>query len=435
MSDELVRVEALGKRFRLYSSPWDRAREWASFGRRPRHTDVWAFRGVSFSLKRGECFGVIGPNGSGKSTLLKVLSSVLTPTEGRFQVRTPHFYSLLELGTGFHPDLTGRENLRESARLLGLPDEYLAAETVEEIRAFADIGDYFDRPIRFYSSGMHVRLAFSLFAFLRTELLVVDEALSVGDIFFQQKCMERIDAMQTAGTSFLFVSHDMESVRRLCTETLVLNEGSPIFLGPTSEAVNRYYGLVNPAGFAPTAHLRPRAAESREGMNAEAIAHGDILAGAGRRHGEGGLEVLAARVTDEAGQDVRSAPVRGLLNFDLLIEAHRSVAFPSAGLALYDRLGNLVFAAGAGSLRHQLPPLDPGQRLIVRLGVRMSLHPGPYTLVLGASEHGRPQDWHESLGPIEVFRSDDGPPTFYGIADLPITCHHVMADLESTTAV
>jgi homopolymeric O-antigen transport system ATP-binding protein len=240
----MVEVEGLGKRFKIYPTPWHRALEWATGGQVTAHSDFWALRDISFTVPAGECFGVIGPNGSGKTTLLKVLSRVLQPTEGRFRVNAPAVYSLLELGTGFHPDLTGRENLYQSARLLALPPEMLNPDVVERIREFADIGDFFDRPFRFYSSGMQVRLGFSLFAFLEPDLLVVDEALSVGDVFFQQKCAARIEALRQGGTSFLFVSHDMDAVRKLCREALFLQGGRAAFLGPSSEAINRYHRAV-----------------------------------------------------------------------------------------------------------------------------------------------------------------------------------------------
>jgi ABC-type polysaccharide/polyol phosphate transport system ATPase subunit len=420
----LVEVEGLSKRFKIYRTPWDRALEWASAGRLRRHEDFWALRDISFGVPAGECFGVIGPNGSGKTTLLKVLSRVLRPTEGRFRVNAPAVYSLLELGTGFHPDLTGRENLFQSARLLGLPGVLLRPDLVEQIREFADIGDFFDRPLRFYSSGMHVRLGFSLFAFLQPDVMVVDEALSVGDIFFQQKCAARIEAMRETGTTFLFVSHDMEAVRKLCGQVLLLDSGRAAFLGPSSEAVNRYHSLVfhgrPPRG--PVLHHRE--ADPQAGMTAAEVERGNILKPDGRRHGDRGLEVVAARVTDGAGRDTTAVGMREELRFDLLIVAHEAVSSPSAGFVLFDRLGNCVFSAGTGNLGHRLPALRPGERVVVRLTVTFSVQPGRYTFNVGTAELGRVHDWHEMLGPIEVLHEGLGPPPFYGLAELPMVTRH-----------
>jgi len=420
----LVEVEGLGKRFKIYPTPWHRALEWATAGRARRHSDFWALRDISFTVPRGECVGVIGPNGSGKSTLLKILSGVLQPTEGRFRVGAPAVYSLLELGTGFHPDLTGRENLFQSASLLGLPAHLLSPEVVERIRDFADIGDFFDRPLRFYSSGMQMRLGFSLFAFLEPDLLVVDEALSVGDIFFQQKCAARIEALREAGTSFLFVSHDMEAVRKLCREVLVLDAGQAAFLGPSSEAVNRYHSIVFRGRPSKGPLLHDRRPDPREGMTADAVLRGNVLAANGRRHGDRGLEIVAARLSDAAGHDTLTVPLKEYLHIDLLIVAHESVDSPSAGFVLFDRLGNLVFSAGTGNHGHRLPALGPGETLVVRLTVTFSVQPGRYTFNVGTTEPGRVHDWHEMLGPILVFHEGDRPPPFHGLAELPMECRH-----------
>ena len=420
----MVSVEGLGKRFKIYTSPWHRAGEWLSGGRRNLHTDFWALRDISFSVAPGECFGIIGPNGSGKTTLLKILSGVLVPSKGRFSLRASTVYSLLELGTGFHDDLTGRQNVFQSARLLGLPAGEPRPEVVEQVREFADLGEFFDRPLRFYSSGMRVRLGFALFAHLKPELLIVDEALSVGDIFFQQKCAARIDAMRQAGVSFLFVSHDMEAVRRLCRQALVLSHGRSAFLGPSEEAINRYHGLM--AGQDPTRRapeLEDREADEQPGMTPDEVRRGSILRADGPRHGEGGLELQAARVTDEKGRDSLVVRMQEVRHIDLLVVARRPVASPSAGLALYDRFGTMVFSAGTGHYRHRLPALAPGDALVVRLDLRFNVQPGEYTFTLGTSEPGRFHDWHEQVGPIEVTAAQGEHP-FHGVAELPMECRH-----------
>jgi lipopolysaccharide transport system ATP-binding protein len=431
-----VAVEGLGKRFKIYRTPWDRGLEWLGGGRIRRHEDFWALRNVSFSLDPGECLGVIGPNGSGKTTLLKLLSGVLSPTEGRFELGASTIYSLLELGTGFHPDLTGDENVRQSVQLLGLPDDYLRGGVLERIRDFADIGEYFNRPIRYYSSGMLVRLGFAMFAFLKPELLVVDEALSVGDVFFQQKCIARIDELRASGTSFLFVSHDMAAVRRLCPQTIVLEHGRVAFHGPTEEAINRYHSLVFPRDpLRPAPHLQDREADPQAVLTPSEVQEGNILHVGGRRHGSRDVELQAARVTDDHNKDTLSVPLRGTLRFDLLLVTREAVASPSAGLSLLDRLGNIVFSAGTGHHGHRLPALQAGESLVVRLSVRFNLQPGQYTLTLGVSELGHALDWHEGLGPIEVFHAGAGPVPFHGIADLPMECHHGLVGRSTSQAV
>jgi lipopolysaccharide transport system ATP-binding protein len=233
----IIRAAGLSKKFRIYPRPWGRLSEWVTLGGVKRHEEFWALRDVSFDIARGDALGVVGVNGSGKSTLLKILTGAMYPTSGEFDV-TGRILSLLELGTGINPLLTGRQNVVQSAALLAFESDYVRAK-LPEVEAFAELGDFFDKPVRLYSSGMLVRLAFSLFACLEPDVFVVDEALSVGDVFFQQKCVRRIEQMRERGTTMLFVSHDMQIVRRLCPRVLLLSRGRAEFLGPTDEGVSR----------------------------------------------------------------------------------------------------------------------------------------------------------------------------------------------------
>jgi len=233
-----VSVINLSKRFRLYGRPWHRAAEWAAFGHIHYHTDFWALRDISFRLERGESLGIIGPNGAGKSTLLKILSRALYPTSGRFEV-IGRAVSLLELGTGFNPDLTGIQNVFNSARLLGFDEPYVRSR-LAAIVEFADLGDFIQRPIHIYSSGMYVRLAFSLFAFLDPEVYIVDEALAVGDSSFQKKCVERLKELRQRGVTILFVSHDLWRVEALCNRAIYLDRGIIKSAGEPVQVVKCY---------------------------------------------------------------------------------------------------------------------------------------------------------------------------------------------------
>lgn len=235
----VIQVEQLAKRFKIYANPWDRAREWLM--RRQYHTEFWALRDISFELKAGEIFGIIGRNGAGKSTLLKILTGALMPTSGSFFI-DGRVLSLLELGGGFNPELTGRQNLYHNSQMLGLPRAYVE-QHVAEIEAFAELDDYFDRPFKLYSSGMQARLGFSLFAFLECDVLILDEILSVGDIFFRQKCYERLDQLVTRNTSIILVTHSMPTVQQYCHRAMVLDQGRAVFLGNPGEAVDHYSWL------------------------------------------------------------------------------------------------------------------------------------------------------------------------------------------------
>jgi ABC-type polysaccharide/polyol phosphate transport system ATPase subunit len=223
MDDAVVRVLNLSKRYKLYTNPWHRAAEWISLGHLQRHSDFWALKEVSFHLERGECLGIIGPNGAGKTTLLKILSRALYPSAGSFEVRGQTL-SLLELGTGFNLQLTGTQNIFNSARLLGFSDEYVKGRLAAIIE-FSELGDFMDRPLQIYSTGMYLRLAFSLFACLEPDVYIIDEALAVGDASFQKKCMDKINEMRQSGVTLLFVSHDLWRVEALCNQAIYLNHG------------------------------------------------------------------------------------------------------------------------------------------------------------------------------------------------------------------
>lgn len=436
--DIMISVKGLGKRFKIYTHPWKRAVEWASLGRITHHQAFWALRNISFEVERGECVGIIGPNGAGKTTLLKILTRALHPTEGEFEVRG-NVLSLLELGTGFNLELTGRQNIHHSAQLLGFPDGYVSG-MIDDIEAFAELGEFFDRPIKIYSSGMYVRLAFSMFVFMRPQILIVDEALSVGDVFFQQKSFAKMREMIAGGTTCLFASHDAAAIRNLCNRAVFLNNGHINFIGDPEEAISRYHGQLGdrpePGEAITIASDEPSEFDDDHPVvdPADIVAH-DVLGSRKNRHGAGGLEVVAARVVDSQGRDRLQVEMMNTLTVHMLLRAHQSITEPSAGIHLYDRLGNLVFAAGTRQLQHHLPPLEAGEELVISMTLQFNVQPGEYTFCLGASEPssdggpnvGYVHDRHEMLGPLVVTYDSDRLYPFYGIAKLPMTVqfHHV----------
>lgn len=238
-SDNLaITVRNLSKCFHLYDKPRDRLLQMLSFGRRQYYRDFWALRDLSFEVKRGETIGVIGRNGSGKSTLLQMICGTLTPTSGEIWTHG-RIAALLELGAGFNPEFTGRENVYLNASILGLTKRE-TDERFDDIAAFADIGNFIDQPVKVYSSGMYVRLAFAVAINATPDVLIVDEALAVGDARFQYKCMRRIKDIQNAGAAVLFVSHDVGSVRTLCQRAVWLDKGELRMAGAVAGVTSKY---------------------------------------------------------------------------------------------------------------------------------------------------------------------------------------------------
>ena len=232
----VVRAVGLGKTYRVYATPWDRVLEAVS--RRPRHRDFEALSGVSFELPRGEGLGVVGQNGAGKSTLLKILAGIVAPTAGRTEVRGK-VASILELGSGFHPEFTGRQNIRLNAAMLGLG----AAEVEEKTPAiieFSELGEFIDRPVKTYSTGMAMRLGFAIATQVEPDVLIIDEALSVGDGYFQKKCMDQMQEFLADGGTLLFCSHAMYYISSFCRRALWLRHGRPEAMGPAEEVIREY---------------------------------------------------------------------------------------------------------------------------------------------------------------------------------------------------
>ncbi len=240
MGDVTVHAEGLTKTYRSYATPWDRLVELVT--RRRRHREFHALADINFSLPRGEGLALIGENGAGKSTLLKILAGITAPTAGSFQV-TGKIASILELGSGFHPEFTGRQNVVLNAAMLGLSEEELRRK-MPDILAFSELGEFIDQPVKCYSTGMAMRLGFSIATQVEPDVLIVDEALSVGDGYFQKKCMDRLRAFVDGGGTLLFCSHAMYYVSAFCQRALWLRQGRAEALGPVSDVVREYENFL-----------------------------------------------------------------------------------------------------------------------------------------------------------------------------------------------
>jgi lipopolysaccharide transport system ATP-binding protein len=292
---EAIRVSAVGKCYNIYDRPQDRLREALWRRRKLLHREFWALRNVSFTVQRGESVGIIGRNGCGKSTLLQIIAGTMTPSEGEARV-SGRVSALLELGSGFNPEFTGRENVYLNAAILGIPRQEMERRFAD-IAAFADIGEFLDRPVKTYSSGMHARLAFSVAVAVDPDILIVDEILAVGDIGFQQKCVARLRRLREAGMTLLFVTHSPDAIRSVCQKALFLVDGQAMYFGPADRAVDLYLARVreesNREMLATDAEYRRPvkfetaiAAETRYGAGHVQIERVELYDAAGRaRHG------------------------------------------------------------------------------------------------------------------------------------------------------
>jgi lipopolysaccharide transport system ATP-binding protein len=366
-SDLAVRASGLGKQYQLGErvrsfTLRDRLSEVFKRRRQPPRGPLWALRDVSFAIRRGEAVALIGGNGAGKSTLLKILSRITVPTAGKAEL-WGRVGSLLEVGTGFHPDLTGRENIHLNAILLGMTRAELRSR-FDAIVEFAEINAFLDTPVKRYSSGMYMRLAFAVAAHLETEILLVDEVLAVGDLAFQRKCLGKMDALAGSGRTVCFVSHNMDAVQRLCSRGLLLDQGQLVADGAISEVVSTYRHsgtLDDSLGAFDRSHA------VRDGW--ARIADIRLTTHGGRAGRVATDDELAFEIDLETIDEQRSSSLRGLV-VELVV--HAEEGYPVFSLMNVDDEGVELPASSRCTLRLRLsaPTLVPGRyRLFAFLGL------------------------------------------------------------------
>lgn len=382
-SDEIaIRVQNLGKRYEIYDTPRDRLKQFFAprlqrlAGQTPKQyfREFWALKDISFEIKKGETVGIIGRNGSGKSTLLQIICGTLTPTSGSVETRG-RIAALLELGSGFNPEFTGRENVYMNASVLGLSEEEIDAR-FDDIAAFADIGQFIEQPVKIYSSGMYVRLAFSVIAHVDAEILVVDEALSVGDAVFTQKCMRFIRSFQERGT-LIFVSHDTNSVQNLCKTGIWLGNGQIQKVGTSKNVAEAYlqYTLQEVYGDAAKLSATSSAADpsviaayspEEEKSNAT-IDYGSIASVRDNSINASGWKTGAAEIVSVALQKLLPGPdgvFAGGEKVRMVIhaKANEALANPILGFLVRDRLGQDLFGENTLPFTATAPrSVGPGQ--------------------------------------------------------------------------
>ena len=348
-----LRVEGVSKQYRIYDRPGDRLTEAVTRGRWKRHREFWALRDVSFEIEPGTTTGIVGPNGSGKSTLLQIITGTLEPTHGAVW-HAGRVAALLELGAGFNTEFTGVENVYMNAALMG----FSRAETdalLPEIERFAEIGAFLHQPVKTYSSGMYVRLAFATAISTRPQILIIDEALSVGDAVFQHRCLRRIKEMQEGGTTILFVSHDPSAIKALCTRAVLLNNGRVVSDGKPSDVLNRYQKLIMEREEAYEAQSPAASDAAGEGGAIDEGAATDSegarrVAGHPRytfRHGDRSAEVLDAELLDASRRGVDLIETGDSLTARLRVRFHANIEEPVFGFLIRNRHG--IHAYGANT--------------------------------------------------------------------------------------
>lgn len=381
MSEYAIRAEGLSKRYVLgervgYATLRDAISRGAGkiFMRRGKDPsrEIWALSDVSFEVKHGEVLGIIGRNGAGKSTLLKILSRITEPTRGRARM-AGRVGSLLEVGTGFHPELTGRENVFLNGAILGMTRREIR-EKFDEIIAFAEVERFVDTPVKRYSSGMRMRLAFSVAAHLEPELLFVDEVLAVGDAAFQRRCLRRMDDVASRGRTVLFVSHNMAAVSSLCTRAILLRDGKLAEEGSPADIIEEYIGTDRPTD---GCVLFPEPEEPQS------------------------ARLTAVRLKDRSGLVSTSVGVGEACVIEVECEARETLANPSIGVVIQDRLGQNLIRLTMRETHGEAPAMNEGGKVTLEIP-SLPLLPGSYYLQIGLVSSGRLVDLAENALLFEV---------------------------------
>ena len=401
-----IEIKGLSKRFRVYDRPLDRLKEWLTPLGMSFHWAYWALKDLDLTIPKGSACGIVGVNGAGKSTLLKILCGTLAPTEGSVEIEG-RIAGLLELGSGFHPEFTGRQNIYLNARLLGLTEAEIEKK-LPAIVEFAELGDFLDHPLRIYSTGMALRLGFSVAANVNPDILIIDEALAVGDAYFQQKCLKYLKDFREQGGTLLFVSHDPGAVKLLCDTAVLLHHGK-IVANDTPENVLNYYNTLL----------------ARRGEDEEAFLLEQKQKEAREKKPEhsGSFEAII----DSLGLVSEGIETRTLFSgkpaqLSVSLTALSDIPAPTVGFSLRDRLGYEIIGTNTFLQKIKTPDLKAGERLEVTFDLPTCLGPGEYT-VTAAAHDGRDHiaccyDWTDKLLAFKVVLEKESGEQ--GLLNLPI---------------
>ncbi|MBS4089760.1 MULTISPECIES: ABC transporter ATP-binding protein [Pseudomonas] len=402
----LLSVNNLGKAYRTYTSELQRVARWFGMPVKPSE-EHWVLKHLSFNIEAGEAIGIVGQNGAGKSTLLKMITGTLQPTEGHVQVNG-RIAAILELGMGFTPDLTGRQNVYHAAGLMGFNAEQIDA-VIDDIAAFAEIGTYFDDAVRTYSSGMQMRVAFAVATAFRPDILIVDEALSVGDSYFQHKSFERIREFQRQGTTLLIVSHDRGSIQALCDRAILLEKGTVIKDGNPEEVMDFYNALI--------AEKENSKVEVRE------LEDGSLQT----RSGSGEASIGAVTLHNAAGERIEFASVGEPVSLRVQTQINSPIPELVVGYMIKDRLGQPVFGTNTHHLGCTLHDLQAGETPGYSFNFIANLGVGSYSVAVALhttdSHLARNYEWVDLTLVFNVVNISQG--EFVGLAWIPPTveCH------------
>lgn len=431
MPSPVVEFRGVSKSYPIYPAPIARLKELACFNRVSFHRDFWALRDVTFQIQRGETFCVVGENGSGKSTLLQMVAGILHPTTGEVNVRG-RVAALLELGTGFNPEFSGRENVYVNAAILGLTRKEIDSK-FGQIEGFAEIGDFIDQPVKTYSSGMAVRLAFAVAIHVDPEILLVDEALAVGDIYFRQRCLRKVHELREKGVTILFVSHAMSEIKSIGDRAMWLDSGHVKAIGDTDTVATRYASAMveKDNAYLKTQH-RQTQIKARAAVLAPEVV--DTIPNVDHRYGDGRAEVIGIAILDPTGKPVYLLEPSSSIVVRISVRANEEILLPMVGFIMRNHVG-LDFA-GTNTAREgfDLPAMTAGDVYTIDFHIQLpELYPSPFSfspaIADGTLHNYINCDWIDNAMVLQTSATED---QIYGYVHLPcrVELNHSLAKLE-----
>jgi ABC-type polysaccharide/polyol phosphate transport system ATPase subunit len=407
----IISVRNLSKKYPIYGKKSDRLKEAFHPLRKKFHRDFWALKNVSFGVSRGETFGIIGVNGSGKSTLLGIICGVLRPSEGEYTVRG-RISALLELGSGFNPEFSGRENVYLQGAILGYSSDEIE-KRFDRIVDFADIGDFLDQPVKTYSSGMMIRLAFSVAINVDPDILVVDEALSVGDIFFQTKCFSKFQELKKKEVTILFVSHDLATVAALCNRALLLEAGEAVFEGSPKDTINTYYRIRS--SMSESVPL-PAPAET-----VSSVDRPDENEDPSRNKRYGNGKIVLDRYSIDGNANCSEVFIKSgdLFEIELVHTVTAQVINPIIGIKITTHNGIELYGNNSLFNKDSLGRLEPGRVITSKFTQTMDLNNGLYFLTVVSAELVNGEILYaDRIVDMVLLRVSSGPYPYAGLCNM-----------------
>ena len=383
-NDVVIKTDNLCKSYRLYSNNANRLKEAIDPLRRKRHTTHNALSNINLRISKGETVGIIGVNGSGKSTLLKILTGVVTPSEGTIEVNGK-LSALLELGAGFNPEYTGLENIYLNGTMMGFSEEEMNAR-VPKIVAFADIGDFINQPVKTYSSGMFARLAFSVAISVDPDILIVDEALSVGDIFFQTKCFKKFEEFRQKGKTILFVSHDLSSVNKYCNRAILLEKGKLIGDGTPKKIIDLYKKVISRQmvedAKAQSGKIQGNGSREGELWKKSLICNPELT-----EYGSKQAEIVDFAIIDKDGKITNTVSKREPCTIKIRVLFHDAIEAPIVAFTIKNHQGTEICGTNTDLEKNEIGPVQAGEFRTVSFKQRMTIQGGEYLLSFGCTAY------------------------------------------------